>query len=89
MFDQLGDEQTWDQKASETAKKWAGKCKGETSPIEERVVDGIYCGENILITSNPTSWSNVIQDWSRKAVNFRYGHGPINDINLSDVYTQV
>ncbi|XP_042313896.1 cysteine-rich venom protein-like [Sceloporus undulatus] len=80
---------TWDPKASETAKKWAGKCKGQTSPKEERVVDGIYCGENILITTKPTSWSAIITDWSAKAVNFQYGRGPINDINLSDVYTQL
>uniref|UniRef100_R4GC29 ShKT domain-containing protein n=1 Tax=Anolis carolinensis TaxID=28377 RepID=R4GC29_ANOCA len=52
-------------------------------------VSGVYCGEILLSSYKPVSWSKIIQDWSATSVNFEYGHGPINDINLSDVYTQL
>ncbi|XP_020646264.2 cysteine-rich venom protein [Pogona vitticeps] len=80
---------TWDPKASETAKKWVSKCKEGISPAEERIVDGIYCGENVYQSTTPTSWENIIQYWGTKASNFRYRIGPVGDLNGSDIYTQL
>ncbi|XP_067319602.1 cysteine-rich venom protein 2-like [Anolis sagrei] len=79
----------WDEEASETAKKWAAQCRGRTSPADQRLVDGVYCGEIMLTSYKPVSWSKIIEDWSTTSVNFKYGEGPIGDINLSDVYTQL
>ncbi|KAJ7345697.1 hypothetical protein JRQ81_001647, partial [Phrynocephalus forsythii] len=81
---------TWDPKASETAKQWASQCEEDISPPEERVVDGIYCGENVYQSTVPTSWGQIIEHWASKSSNFRYGTGPINNnTNESDLYTQL
>ncbi|KAJ6659639.1 hypothetical protein lerEdw1_018608 [Lerista edwardsae] len=64
----------WDQKASESAKKWAMTCKESASDVSvNRVVDGVYCGESISRSNFARSWSEVLAYWYKSGVNFTYG----------------
>uniref|UniRef100_A0A8D0BN19 Cysteine rich secretory protein 3 n=1 Tax=Salvator merianae TaxID=96440 RepID=A0A8D0BN19_SALMN len=77
----------WSEKASQTAQESARRCEAAISPSELRKIDGMLCGENLLTTTFPSSWTRVIQEWKNKASSFRYGLRPIN--YDSDAYTQL
>ncbi|XP_066478425.1 cysteine-rich venom protein 2-like [Tiliqua scincoides] len=79
----------WSEKASESARKWAVKCIASSSPREERIVDGVACGESTLKSTYPLSWIEVITKWFSKASNFRYGYGAVNPRKDFYSYTQL
>lgn len=47
------------------------------------------CGENLYMSSNPTSWSHVIQSWFDEKDDFTYGVGPKYPDAVVGHYTQV
>ncbi|KAJ6659631.1 hypothetical protein lerEdw1_018600 [Lerista edwardsae] len=79
----------WSEKASQSAKKWATKCKPGTSPKEERTVKGVYCGENSVESGFPWAWPAAIDMWASAKSNFVYGIGALNPSQGIDVYTQL
>ncbi|XP_067413504.1 cysteine-rich venom protein-like [Emydura macquarii macquarii] len=79
----------WNPEAESNAQRWADQCKMSISPREERVIDGVLCGENILQATYPLSWSNAIQSWHNQVANFKYGTGAIKDNAPISGYTQV
>ncbi|XP_071404243.1 cysteine-rich venom protein-like [Pithys albifrons albifrons] len=79
----------WSEKAAKSAQKWANKCEMRISPREYRVLNGITCGENVLVSSFPKTWAETIQTWYSQSSNFRYGYGAIaKDVNIES-YTQL
>ncbi|XP_062971925.1 cysteine-rich venom protein triflin-like [Elgaria multicarinata webbii] len=80
---------TWNQKVSENARNWAAKCQTKISPLENRILDGIYCGENFLKATHPLSWTKVIKVWHERRAYFKYGIGSIKGNHYSDPFTQL
>ncbi|XP_053128553.1 cysteine-rich venom protein ophanin-like [Hemicordylus capensis] len=68
----------WSKEAGENAKKWASKCEINSSPIEERIVDGFL-----------RSWTDAVDMWLKPQSNFKYGVGAMDPAEDTDVFTQV
>ncbi|XP_075779479.1 cysteine-rich venom protein-like isoform X2 [Pelodiscus sinensis] len=79
----------WNPEAASNAQRWADQCKMSISPRNERVVNGVLCGENILWADYPLSWPDSIQKWYNQVANFKYGTGAIEDNASISSYTQV
>ncbi|XP_074845112.1 cysteine-rich venom protein-like [Carettochelys insculpta] len=79
----------WNPEAASNAQRWADQCKMSISPRNDRVINGILCGENVLQTTSPISWSDAIQTWYNQVANFKYGTGAIRDNAPIGSYTQV
>ncbi|XP_007934348.1 cysteine-rich secretory protein 3-like [Orycteropus afer afer] len=67
----------WDSEAQVNAQNWANKCNYHHSQEEDRRTN-IKCGENLFMSSVPTSWSNAIQSWTAEAHDFVFGVGAKN-----------
>ncbi|XP_061478302.1 serotriflin-like [Rhineura floridana] len=80
---------TWSEKAANSAKKWARKCIGKSSPLEERNVDGILCGESISQSNFIRTWPNVIQQWNSSGSTFIFGSKKIAPEKHFLGYTQI
>ncbi|KAM6434054.1 cysteine-rich secretory protein 2 [Rhynochetos jubatus] len=65
----------WSEKAAKNAQKWANKCGMKISPRDQRVINGITCSENVLLSSYPRTWAETIQVWYSQSSNFKYGFG--------------
>ncbi|XP_042635030.1 cysteine-rich venom protein-like [Catharus ustulatus] len=79
----------WSEKAAKSAKKWASQCGMRISPKDKRVINGVTCGENVLLSSYPRTWADTIKVWYSQSSNFKYGYGPISkNINVQS-YTQL
>ncbi|XP_060128300.1 cysteine-rich venom protein pseudechetoxin-like [Zootoca vivipara] len=79
----------WNSAAEANAKRWASNCQFGHSPSNQRVADGISCGENIFASSHATSWNDVIQDWYNEVKDFKYGVGAVRNGAVTGHYTQV
>uniref|UniRef100_A0A8D0HQH5 SCP domain-containing protein n=1 Tax=Sphenodon punctatus TaxID=8508 RepID=A0A8D0HQH5_SPHPU len=77
----------WDSATAESAKRWANKCTLSHSPSAER--NGISCGENLYMSSQPDSWSAAIQDWYDEVKDFKYGVGATKAGAMIGHYTQI
>ncbi|XP_062953773.1 cysteine-rich secretory protein 2 isoform X2 [Cynocephalus volans] len=78
----------WSREATANAQKWANKCTLQHSDPEERKTSMI-CGENIYMSSDPTSWSNAIQNWYDESLDFVYGVGSKSPNAMVGHYTQL
>ncbi|XP_053918342.1 cysteine-rich venom protein TEL1-like [Cuculus canorus] len=79
----------WSEKAARNAQKWANMCEMRVSPRDQRVLDGVICGENILLSSNPKTWPEAIQVWNSQSSNFKYGYGATTKNANIESYTQL
>ncbi|NWV00590.1 CRVP protein, partial [Upupa epops] len=79
----------WNEKAARNAQKWANKCEMRISPREQRFLNGVTCGENILLSSNPRTWVDAIQVWYSQSSNFKYGYGATAKHANIESYTQM
>lgn len=79
----------WDSKAAANAQKWANKCVLKHSLPEVRKVGNRDCGENLFMSSKPTSWTQAIQNWFDEGNDFIYGMGPKQKDIVVGHYTQV
>ncbi|KAM9382235.1 cysteine-rich secretory protein 2 [Phaethornis superciliosus] len=79
----------WNEKAAKNAQKWADKCGMKISPRDQRVINGVTCGENILLSSNPRTWADTIQTWYSQSSNFKYGFGATSKNVHIENYTQL
>ncbi|EDM18670.1 rCG43516, isoform CRA_a [Rattus norvegicus] len=64
----------WNVQAAANAQKWANNCILEHSSTEDRKIN-IKCGENLYMSTDPTSWRTVIQSWYEENENFVFGVG--------------
>ncbi|XP_026700915.1 LOW QUALITY PROTEIN: cysteine-rich secretory protein 2 [Athene cunicularia] len=79
----------WSEKAAKNAEKWAKNCGMKISPRDQRVINGVTCGENVLLSSNPKTWAEAIQVWRSQSSNFKYGFGATaKNVNIEN-YTQL
>uniref|UniRef100_A0A671ER64 Cysteine rich secretory protein 3 n=1 Tax=Rhinolophus ferrumequinum TaxID=59479 RepID=A0A671ER64_RHIFE len=77
----------WDSQAAANAQEWANKCLYKHST--DRKIGTSSCGENLFMSSHPTSWSYAIQSWYDENRDFIYGVGPKNPEAVVGHYTQV
>ncbi|XP_037699311.1 cysteine-rich secretory protein 2-like [Choloepus didactylus] len=78
----------WSREAAANAQKWANKCTLRHSNMNDRRTN-TTCGENLYMSTNPTSWSTTIQSWYDENRNFIHGVGPKNPKAVTGHYTQV
>ncbi|XP_064506846.1 cysteine-rich secretory protein 2 [Pseudopipra pipra] len=79
----------WSDKAAKNAQKWANTCQMRVSPREQRTLNGVTCGENVLLSSYPRTWPDTIQTWYSQSSNFKYGYGATSkNVNIES-YTQL
>nr|XP_004649501.2 cysteine-rich secretory protein 2-like [Jaculus jaculus] len=78
----------WNADAANNAQKWANKCTLEHSNSEDRKTS-TKCGENLFMSSDPTSWSIAIQHWYDEREYFNYGVGPKDPNSAVGHYTQL
>nr|XP_009675188.1 PREDICTED: serotriflin-like [Struthio camelus australis] len=79
----------WNEKAAINAQKWADKCQMKISPKEERLVNGVVCGENVLQSTYPNTWPEAIKVWYSQMSNFKYGVGRLRENANIQSYTQL
>ncbi|XP_048155772.1 cysteine-rich venom protein-like [Corvus hawaiiensis] len=79
----------WSEKAAKNAQKWASQCGMKISPRDKRVINGVTCGENVLLSSYPRTWADAIQVWYSQSSNFKYGYGAISKNVNVESYTQL
>ncbi|XP_075000988.1 cysteine-rich venom protein-like [Calonectris borealis] len=78
----------WSLLAANNAQKWANQCTLSHSPADMRTTT-VQCGENLLMSSAPFSWSDVIQAWYNEEKDFEYGTGAKTQGAVIGHYTQV
>uniref|UniRef100_A0A8C8S062 ShKT domain-containing protein n=1 Tax=Pelusios castaneus TaxID=367368 RepID=A0A8C8S062_9SAUR len=78
----------WSPEAAQNAKNWANECTLSHSPPERRKTTG-DCGENLYMSSAPSSWSDAIQSWYNEVEDFKYGIGATRPMAVTGHYTQV
>ncbi|XP_005377724.1 PREDICTED: cysteine-rich secretory protein 3-like [Chinchilla lanigera] len=78
----------WSSAAAENAQAWASKCTYSHSSSEDRKLN-VSCGENLFMSTAPSSWSSAIQQWYDESKNFEYGVGPLSPNGVVGHYTQV
>ncbi|XP_053458673.1 cysteine-rich secretory protein 2-like [Nycticebus coucang] len=78
----------WNAEAATNAQKWANKCTLEHSNPEERKTT-TKCGENLYMSSDPTTWSSAIQNWYDESQDFEYGVGQKYPNRAVGHYTQL
>ncbi|NXK85599.1 CRVP protein, partial [Formicarius rufipectus] len=49
----------------------------------------VFCGENVLFSSFPKTWTETIQTWYSESSNFKYGYGAIQKNADIGSYTQL
>ncbi|KAM6180756.1 cysteine-rich secretory protein 2 [Erethizon dorsatum] len=78
----------WSKEATVNAQQWANKCTLEHSNPEDRKTS-TKCGENLYMSSDPTSWSTAIQSWFDESQEFTFGVGPKSHSAVVGHYTQL
>uniref|UniRef100_A0A803U0N9 ShKT domain-containing protein n=1 Tax=Anolis carolinensis TaxID=28377 RepID=A0A803U0N9_ANOCA len=79
----------WNDNAAMSAGSWASKCLGTSSSKEDRMLDGVPCGELTLKTTYPTTWQSVIEMFSSGRIYFEYGIGTTDSRKNVNAYTQM
>ncbi|KFZ48176.1 Cysteine-rich venom protein, partial [Antrostomus carolinensis] len=79
----------WSEKAARNAQKWANRCEMKISPADLRVINGVTCGENILLSPYPKTWPEAIKVWYSQSSNFKYGYGATAKNANIENYTQL
>ncbi|XP_003474804.3 cysteine-rich secretory protein 3 [Cavia porcellus] len=78
----------WYAAAAEKAQDWANHCKYSHSEKEFRKPN-VSCGENLLRSNIPLSWSSAIQMWYSESEDFIFNVGPKTPTAVIGHYTQV
>nr|XP_056712796.1 serotriflin-like [Euleptes europaea] len=79
---------TWNEKLSDGSKRWNDECQTKTIPPEERMLDGVMCGQNTFQATLPASWPKILDYWKSKSRLFKYGVGPLDPQKPIYRYTQ-
>ncbi|NXU81432.1 CRIS2 protein, partial [Oreotrochilus melanogaster] len=78
----------WNTAAAENAQKWANQCTLRHSTAAMRATDK-RCGENLYMSTAPSSWSRAIDAWYNEDKNFEYGTGANPQGSVIGHYTQL
>ncbi|XP_003833223.1 cysteine-rich secretory protein 3 isoform X2 [Pan paniscus] len=78
----------WNKEAAANAQKWANQCNYRHSNPKDRMTS-LKCGENLYMSSAPSSWSQAIQSWFDEYNDFDFGVGPKTPNAVVGHYTQV
>ncbi|NXC48127.1 CRIS2 protein, partial [Penelope pileata] len=78
----------WSPQAALNAQNWANQCFLRHSPANQRRT-GVQCGENLYMSTAPSSWSEAIQAWYNEEENFEYGTGATTASAVIGHYTQL
>uniref|UniRef100_W5NHR8 ShKT domain-containing protein n=1 Tax=Lepisosteus oculatus TaxID=7918 RepID=W5NHR8_LEPOC len=78
----------WNTEAAANAQRWAQTCSMNHSPDSSRRIKTSECGENLYMSTDPSTWNEVIQSWYNEVSNYKYGVGSVNG-GVIDHYTQV
>ncbi|PNJ22886.1 CRISP3 isoform 1, partial [Pongo abelii] len=78
----------WNKEAAANAQKWANQCNYRHSNPKDRKTS-LKCGENLYMSSAPSSWSQAIQSWFDEHNDFDFGVGPKTPNAVVGHYTQV
>ncbi|XP_062971926.1 uncharacterized protein LOC134391934 [Elgaria multicarinata webbii] len=79
---------SWNEKAAESAEKWATQCQPKVSPLKDRLVDEHICGVTISQSNFVRTWSDVIKMWKKSKSSFQYGNMSADPRKMSSPYTQ-
>ncbi|XP_042092661.1 cysteine-rich secretory protein 3 isoform X1 [Ovis aries] len=79
----------WNSKAAANAQNWANKCLFKHSNKKDRIVGTRNCGENLFMSSYPSTWSNAIQNWYDEVHDFAFEVGPKSPQAVVGHFTQV
>uniref|UniRef100_A0A7M4FRD0 Cysteine rich secretory protein 2 n=1 Tax=Crocodylus porosus TaxID=8502 RepID=A0A7M4FRD0_CROPO len=74
--------------SAQIIESWKSKALPEKRKKKDRV-PCVRCGETILQSSKPASWSAVIQYWYDRVKYFKYGVGGTDENESFNTYTQV
>ncbi|KAM4694991.1 cysteine-rich venom protein-like [Discoglossus pictus] len=66
---------TYDVELAKMAKRWADKCFLNHSTADQRMLNGVATGENILFSRKCITWSDVCSVWHDECAFFEYGVG--------------
>ncbi|XP_044531275.1 cysteine-rich venom protein-like [Gracilinanus agilis] len=78
----------WSHEAATNAQSLANNCILQVSSLPNRIIGDTVYGENILMSTFPTSWDDVILTWKLQKKNFIYGVGTVSK-NDYLAYTQM
>ncbi|XP_066851167.1 cysteine-rich venom protein-like isoform X2 [Anser cygnoides] len=78
----------WNLAAATNAQNWANQCSLSHSPSSQRKTN-VDCGENLYMSTAPSSWSDAIQAWYNEEKDFKYGVGATTKDAVIGHYTQV
>lgn len=78
----------WSPQAAVNAQNWANQCSLSHSPPNQREI-GQPCGENLYMSTAPSSWSDSIQAWFDEEKDFKYGSGATTANAVIGHYTQL
>ncbi|XP_025949594.2 serotriflin-like [Dromaius novaehollandiae] len=78
----------WSPEVAKNAEAWANKCTLSHSPTALRKIN-VTCGENLFMSTAPSSWPDVVQKWYDEVKNFKYGTGATSAGAVVGHYTQV
>nr|XP_019590155.1 PREDICTED: cysteine-rich secretory protein 2-like [Rhinolophus sinicus] len=80
---------TWNDEVARNAEKWASQCRLTHSTPEKRQISFTGCGENLFMSTNFTSWADVVQSLYDEVKDFRYGIGSVRTNAKIGHYTQL
>ncbi|XP_007484131.1 cysteine-rich venom protein-like [Monodelphis domestica] len=79
----------WSHEAATNAQSRANNCTLKVNRFPNRTIGDTVCGENILRSTFPTSWTDAILVWKLQKKNFIYGVGAVNVTGHYLAYTQM
>ncbi|XP_061478282.1 serotriflin-like [Rhineura floridana] len=79
----------WNTVAAANAQRWASQCRFAYSSTPERFVDKMHCGENVYMSVDPKTWTEVTEVWYGDGKNFSFGSGAISAGAITSRYTQM
>nr|XP_056712787.1 uncharacterized protein LOC130483900 [Euleptes europaea] len=82
-------EMNWDPDTAANAQQWANQCHLDHSSDESRIIGGRKCGENLFMSSHPSSWTQAIKAWDDEKKDFEHGTGATSEGAVIGHYTQV
>ncbi|KAM6181767.1 cysteine-rich venom protein-like [Erethizon dorsatum] len=80
---------TWNSEVAKNAEIWAKKCIFSHSSRDQRKISFAGCGENYFLSTDPVTWSHVIQSFYNEVKDFVYGLGNIRANAKTSHYTQL
>ncbi|XP_069092230.1 cysteine-rich venom protein latisemin-like [Pleurodeles waltl] len=79
----------WSEDVATVPELWLKKCVFYQGPAKVKTLDATSCGEALHKTSNPISWTEVINKWYKQEENFTYGSGERFPNAHYGLYTQL